>query len=97
MVTGWWNPEQAVFSQVFMSGSEELNGLIDEARTTPVGADRDATLESLCTVADEESEMIPLVLRPSVVGYNSTTLSPTIASVEGYGNVLRNITQFRAK
>ena len=67
MVTTWWNPEVAGFSTVFMTGSDELNSLISEGYTTEPGADRADVFESLCTLADEQSEMIPLVLRPSTI------------------------------
>ena len=40
--------------------------------------------------------MIPLVLRPSTIAWNTSSLSPTLTSSEGYGNFLRHITAFRA-
>lgn len=96
MVTTWWNPEVAVFSAVFMKGSDELDELIADGYSTEPGADRAAAFEQLCALADEQSEMIPLVLRPSTIGWNTESLSPTLTSNEGYGNFLRYITAFRA-
>ena len=96
MVTTWWNPEVAGFSSVFMSGSDELDSLIAEGYTTEPGSDRGAVFEELCALADEQSEMIPLVLRPSTIAWNTSSLSPTLTSNEGYGNFLRHITEFRA-
>lgn len=96
MVTTWWNPEVAGFSAVFMKGSDELDGLIADGYSTAPGADRAAVFENLCALADEQSEMVPLVLRPSTIGWNTASLSPTLSSDEGYGNFLRYITQFRA-
>ncbi|MGM1017436.1 MAG: ABC transporter substrate-binding protein [Actinomycetota bacterium] len=96
MVTTWWNPEVAGFSAVFMQGSDELDGLIAEGYATEPGADRAAVFENLCAVVDEQSELVPLVLRPSTLGWNTASLSPTLTTDEGYGNFLRHITEFRA-
>lgn len=96
MVTTWWNPEVAGFSAVFMKGSDELDTLIAEGYATAPGADRAAVFQDLCVLADEQSEMVPLVLRPSTLGWNTASLSPTISSDEGYGNFLRHLTEFRA-
>ncbi|GAB3600336.1 ABC transporter substrate-binding protein [Microbacterium tumbae] len=96
MVTTWWNPEVAGFSSVFMKGSDELDGLIADGYETEPGADRAEEFGSLCRIADEQSEMVPLVLRPSTLGWNTGSLSPTLGADEGYGNFLRYITEFRA-
>lgn len=96
MVTTWWNPEVAGFSAVFMQGSDELDALISDGYSTEPGADRAAVFEDLCALADEQSEMVPLVLRPSTIGWNTQSLSPTLTSTEGYGDFLRYITEFRA-
>lgn len=97
MVTTWWNPEVAGFSSVFMTGSDELDSLIADGYATEPGFDRAAVFESLCALADEQSEMVPLVLRPSTIAWNTSSLSPTLTSGEGYGNFLRHITEFRAR
>ncbi|WP_432536724.1 ABC transporter substrate-binding protein [Kineococcus arenarius] len=96
MVTAWWKPADAGFSSVYMNGSPELDALIESARTTPAGPERDQVLDQLCARADQESEMVPLVTRPTVVGYSDRTLSPTLTATEGYGNVLRDVTRYRA-
>lgn len=97
MVTTWWNPRVAGFSASFSQGSEELDSLIAEGYATAPGSDRAEVFERLCAVADQHSEMIPLVLRPSTIGWNTATLSPTLSSDEGYGNFLRHILEFRAQ
>ncbi|SDQ64623.1 ABC transporter substrate-binding protein [Microbacterium sp. cf332] len=96
MVTTWWNPQLAGFSAVFMSGSPELGELIAAGASTEPGSDRAATFADLCSLADEQSEMVPLVLRPSTIGWNTASLSPTLSADEGYGDFLRRITEFRA-
>lgn len=96
MVTTWWNPEVAGFSTVFMAGSDDLDALISDGYATEPGDERAGVFADLCALADEQSEMVPLVLRPSTIAWNTTTLSPTLTSAEGYGNFLRHITEFRA-
>jgi peptide/nickel transport system substrate-binding protein len=52
-------------------------------------------LTRLCASADEYAEIVPLVHRPSIIGFDTTAVSPTIQSNEGYGNILRNIVDYR--
>lgn len=95
MVSRWWNTEQSTFTSRFYQGSPEINELVDEAASQEAGAERDATLTELCSAVDEGSEMVPLVTRPGVIAYRSDMLSPTINSTEGYGDILRFVTDFR--
>ncbi|MGO3147868.1 MAG: ABC transporter substrate-binding protein [Leucobacter sp.] len=95
MVTKWWNPEQAFFNVGFTGVHDDLNELIAEgARETNPEA-RAEVLTNLCATADEYSEIVPLVHRPSVLGFNASLVSPTVQTNEGYGNILRNITDYR--
>lgn len=94
MVTGWWNPRTAAFSAGYNQGSPELDALIAAGASTPAGSERAGVFTDLCTQADTESETIPLVLRPSIIGYRGDTVSPTFYSNEGYGDVLRMLTEF---
>lgn len=96
MVTTWWNPGVAGFSSVYMSGSDELNELIAAGYSTEPGEARADVFTDLCALADEQSEMIPLVLRPSTIAWNTASVSPTLTTDEGYGDFLRYITEFRA-
>ncbi|KTS90719.1 ABC transporter substrate-binding protein [Microbacterium testaceum] len=95
MVTTWWNPSLAGFSAVYMTGSNDLNAAIAAGASTPAGAERATALADVCDLADRQSEMVPLVLRPSTIGWNTAELSPTLTADEGYGNVLRHIAEFR--
>lgn len=95
MVTKWWNPEQAGFNVGFTGVHEDLNTLIAEGASVTDPDDRAAVLTDLCASADKYSEIVPLVHRPSIIGYDSAAVSPTIQSNEGYGDILRNITDYR--
>ena len=96
MVTTWWNPSLAGFTSVYNVGSDETSALIADAAQTPAGAERADLFSDLCASVDEESETVPLVLRPTEIGYRTDGLSPTLFADEGYGNVLRAITEYRA-
>lgn len=95
MVSRWWNTDQATFTARFMTGSPDLNALVVKASEEPPGPSRDAVLAELCAGVDRASEQIPLMTRPGVIAYRTDRLSPTINTNEGYGNVLRYITDFR--
>jgi peptide/nickel transport system substrate-binding protein len=95
MVAQWWNPEQAVFNLGFMKPNPQLNQTIESAIATPDGPDRAGAFEDLCAAVDEDAQMIPLVTRPALVGYRTDAVSPTLYSAEGYGNLLRDIADYR--
>ncbi|WP_345763412.1 ABC transporter substrate-binding protein [Diaminobutyricibacter sp. McL0608] len=97
MVSRWWNGDQAKFTAGFMNNDPDQNALIVQASEQPAGTERTATLKKLCDTVDKNSEMIPLVSRPGVIGYRTDKVSPTINTNEGYGNILRNIVEFRLK
>ncbi|MFD8935359.1 ABC transporter substrate-binding protein [Streptomyces sp. NPDC059578] len=94
MVSRWWNPSVAGFSSVFLKNDTELNALIDTASAQAPGAERNSALRAVCEKVDTNAEMLPLVSRPGVVGYRTDKVSPTLHAREGYGNLLRNITEF---
>ncbi len=94
MVSRWWNPSVAKFSGVFLKNDTELNALIDTATAKAPGADRAAALRAVCERVDTNAEMLPLVSRPGVLGYRTDRVSPTLHAREGYGNLLRNVTEF---
>jgi peptide/nickel transport system substrate-binding protein len=89
MTAQWWNPEKALFNLGFMKPNPTLNQALETAIAT--GGPYDA----LCKAVDEDAQMIPLVTRPALVGYRTDAVSPTLYSAEGYGNLLRNITDYR--
>jgi peptide/nickel transport system substrate-binding protein len=95
-VTGWWNVAAAGFPAGYMSDDPAVDALIDEARTLPAGADREAKLAELCAAVDQNSEMVPLITRTTFLGYRTNQLSPTIQASEGYGNFLRYLVDYQA-
>ncbi len=95
MVSRWWNTEQATFTARYMTGSPELNALVVKASQEPQGASRDQVLTELCAAVDKGAEQVPLMTRPGVIAYRTDKVSPTINTNEGYGNLLRYVTDFR--
>ena len=72
-----------------------LDALIAEGASETDPDARAEVLTELCASADEYAEMVPLVHRPSIIGFDTAAVSPTIQSNEGYGNILRNIADYR--
>lgn len=97
MVSRWWNTDTATFTARFMTGSERENELVVKASEQTIGAERDKVLTELCAEVDTTAEQVPLVTRPGVIAYRSDLLSPTIITNEGYGDIFRNIVDFRLK
>ncbi len=95
MVTKWWNPEQALFNAGYTGVHEDLNELITAGASETDPEARAEVFTELCATADEYSEIVPLVHRPSIVGFDTAAVSPTIQRNEGYGNILRDITEYR--
>lgn len=95
MVSKWWNPAVVPAHAGFVGADPTLNALIAKAGSTPAGDERADVITDLCARVDQNSEMVPLVTRPSVLGYRTDALSPTLYSNEGYGNILRNIVEWR--
>lgn len=94
MITRWWNPEVAGFNVGFTGSHDDLNKLIEQGSSETDPSAREKTFTELCTVADQYAEILPLVHRPALLGYNTETISPTIQSTEGTGNFLRHIGAF---
>ncbi|MGN8553161.1 UNVERIFIED_CONTAM: ABC transporter substrate-binding protein [Microbacterium sp. SLM126] len=95
MVTNWWNTEINTFSHRYMGGSPEINELIVEGAETEPGAARHDVFTDLCGAVDEISEGVPLVNRPGVIAYRTDAVSPTINTNEGYGDILRFLSEYR--
>lgn len=95
MVSKWWNPDVVPAHAGFVGSDPKLNALIEKASSTPPDEPRADVITELCGRVDQNSEMVPLVTRPSVIGYRTDTLSPTIYTNEGYGDILRNIVDYR--
>ena len=95
MVTNWFNTDVHAFPARYMTSTPEINQLIVEGAELPAGPERAASFTELCNSLDENSEIVPLVSRPGVIAYRTDTVSPTINSNEGYGDILRFISDFR--
>ncbi|WP_067179523.1 ABC transporter substrate-binding protein [Microtetraspora niveoalba] len=95
MVTRWWNPKLSGFTSGFAGDHADLDALIAKAQATGDESARAAALTELCASADRHSEIVPLVHRPSFLAVDTSVVSPTVQSDEGYGDFLRHIADFR--
>lgn len=95
MVTRWWDPKLSGFTSGFAGDHADLDALIKKAERPQDATARGAALTELCASADRYSEIVPLVHRPSFLAVDTSVVSPTIQSDEGYGDFLRRITDFR--
>lgn len=94
MVVQWWNPKAAGFTAGFIEDDAKLNGLVESVREDG-GADRSTTVRDLCAEVDDNADMIPLVTRPAIIAYRSDRVSPTLYAAEGYGDLWRNVADYR--
>jgi peptide/nickel transport system substrate-binding protein len=94
MVIRWWNTKLAVFSASFKANDPTMDSLIEQVQSQQ-GSARATSIKNLCDRADHDAEMIPLVTAPSIIGYRTDVLSPTIYSNEGYGQPWRDIADYR--
>ncbi len=95
MVTKWWDPDTAGFNLGFMESTDELSGLIDAVNSQPQGSERQEAIADLCAAVEEDAQMVPLVTRPSMVGYRCDAASLSLHSDEGYGNPFRLLSDAR--
>lgn len=95
IVTSWWNPDTAFFNVGFTQTHDDLSEAIVAAQQLAPGAERAEALQTVCDLADEYAEMLPLATRPQVIGFASDQLSPSILADEGYGDFLRLVADFR--
>ncbi len=94
LVLAWWNPDFAGWNKVFLPPDAEIAALIDTAKATPAGDERQATFKALCEKIDAQGGIVSLAGKPDIVGFRTDQISGTIHPVEGYFNTLKNLPQF---
>jgi peptide/nickel transport system substrate-binding protein len=97
MVTKWWNPTVAGFNAAFTKPNAGLSQAIDRANQLSVGTERTTALADVCTKADQDAQMIPLVTRPSTIAFRADAASVGLFATEGYGNPLRLAADFGSR
>lgn len=94
LVLGWWNPDFAQWNKVFLGPDADLAALIETAKSTPDGAERQATFKAICEKIDAQGGIVALVGKPDIVGYRSDRIDATIHPAEGYFQTLKNLPTF---
>ena len=97
MVPAWWDPDFAKWNGQFMLTDETLVGLLNQAKETAPGADRDALFAEICERIDVQANMVPLVGKPAVIAYRDDKLAVRIHEKEGYVNHFKYIEEYSLK
>lgn len=94
LVLSWWNPDFAQWNKVFLPPDPAIAGLIETAKSTPAGAERQATFRALCEKIDAQGGIVSIVGKPDIVGYRTDQLNARIHPAEGYFNTLKYLPEF---
>ena len=94
MVPAWWDPEFAQWNKPFMLRDMEIVALLDEAKSTPAGPERNELFRQMCLLIDTQANMVPLVNKPAIVGYREDLLNVRIHPLEGFANHFKYIEEF---
>ena len=94
MVPAWWDPDFAVWNGQFMLKDEALTALLEQAKETAPGAERDALFAEICSVIDAQANMVALVGKPAIIAYREDQLRPRIHEAEGYVNHFKYIEEY---
>jgi peptide/nickel transport system substrate-binding protein len=95
MVIAWWNPEFAVWNQVFQENVPELSAALDEVKTMQDGPERDAKLSEICTMIDDGANLLSLVSKTDYVVYRDDQVDVTVAEKSGSSNTFQYISEFK--
>ena len=94
MVPAWWDPDFAQWNKNFQLRDMELVALLDSAKATPAGPERDQLFGQICVIIDAQANMVPLVNKPAIVGYREDLLQVRVHPLEGFANHFKYIEEF---
>ena len=94
MVPAWWDPDFAKWNAPFMLKDATLAGLLNEAKETAPGAQRDALFGQICERIDLQANIVALVGKPATIAYRGDQVKPRIHAAEGYVNHFKYIEEY---
>lgn len=94
MVLGWWDPEFAKWNKVFLEPNPELAALLDQAKQTADGPERQTLFAEICGKIDEQATILSLVGKPDIVAWRTDRITADIQPVEGYFDTLKHVETF---
>ena len=94
MVPAWWDPDFAGWNRPFMLKDAELVALLDRAKETAPGAERDALFGEICASIDAQANMVALVGKPAIIAYREDRVKVRIHEAEGYVNHFKYIEEY---
>jgi peptide/nickel transport system substrate-binding protein len=95
MVIAWWNPEFAVWNQVFQETVPELSAALDEVKTMQDGAERDDKLTEICAMIDESANLLALVSKTDYVVYRDDKIEVKVPAKSGSSDTFQHIEEFK--
>lgn len=94
MVIAWWDPQFAVWNQVFQETVPELSTALDEIKSMEDGPERDAKLTDICAMIDDGANLLALVSKTDYVAYRSDQIDVTISERAGSSNTFQFVGRF---
>jgi peptide/nickel transport system substrate-binding protein len=94
MVIAWWNPEFAVWNQVFQENVPELSAALDQVKTMQDGPERDAKLTEICAMIDDGANLLALVSKTDYVAYRADQIDVKIPERSGSSNTYQYASEF---
>ena len=94
MVIAWWNPEFAVWNEVFQESVPELNEALDEVKTLQDSAERDDKLARICEMIDDGANLLSLVSKIDYVAYRNDQIEVSVPARSGSSNTYQYIDTF---
>lgn len=96
MVISWWNPDFAVWNLAFQEKIPELSKALDDVKTMPDGADRDASLVEICRMIDESANLLALVGKVDYTVYRADEIAVKVPTSSGSSNTFQYAAEFEA-
>jgi len=95
MVIAWWNPEFAIWNQVFQESVPELSAALDEVKTMQDSPERDAKLTEICGMIDESANLLALVSKTDYVVYRNDKIEVKVPEKSGSSDTFQYIEEFK--
>jgi len=95
MVISWWNPNFAVWNLAFFEDVPALNEALEEVKTMPVGAERNAKLGEICSMIDEGANLLALINKIDYIAYRKDAVDVKVDTTSGSSNMFQYIGEFK--
>ena len=98
LVLYWWTTQgMAGWASGYTIADERIDEGVPKVRQLPNGPERTAELARLCSIINENSNVLALVNKPDYIGYRSDLIDARFGSNEGYFDMLKYAEEFSSK